>query len=284
MKIKGVVYQGKHTPIIDLEIFNRVQKMFNDSKSRSHDIEFAYSGLIKCGHCGCQLTAELKKDRRGNPKYIYYHCTGNRGENCNKDWTSEETLDNAISEVIKLIVIPMGVRENIVKGLKTIHEKKNDYSEQVKNNLLQQIKRLDNRIEQAYNDKLDGIRSYDEWKPLNDKWTAERDKLYIQLNEMNELDKQFYQKTDMLLGFTENVHGYFKKGNFDQRRRILEIISDGITYKDGELNIKLKPVFQSIVENQYISAQKMNNNRNAETGIIKGVEIPSTPLNEKFSP
>ena len=173
---------------------------------------------------------------------------------------------------------------NRPEGLKTIHEKKNDYSEQVKNNLLQQIKILDNRIEQAYNDKLDGIRSYDEWKPLNDKWTAERDKLYIQLNEMNELDKQFYQKTDMLLGFTENVHEYFKKGNFDQRRRILEIISDGITYKDGELNIKLKPVFQSIVENQYISAQKMSNNRNAETGIIKGVEIPSTPLNEKFSP
>jgi len=26
MKIKGVVYQGKHTPIIDLETFNRVQK------------------------------------------------------------------------------------------------------------------------------------------------------------------------------------------------------------------------------------------------------------------
>lgn len=51
---------------------------------------------------------------------------------------------------------------------------------------------------------------------------------------MNELDKQFYQKTDMLLEFTENVHEYFKKGNFDQRRRILEIISDGITYKDGE--------------------------------------------------
>ena len=86
------------------------------------------------------------------------------------------------------------------------------------------------------------------------------------------------------IGFTENVHEYFKKANFEQRRRILEIISDGITYKDGELNIKLKPVFQSIVENQYISAQKMSNNRNAETGIIKGVEIPSTPLNEKFSP
>ena len=105
----------------------------------------------------------------------------------------------------------MEVRENIAKGLKRVHEKKHDYSEQVKNNILQQIKRLENRITQAYNDKLDGVITYDEWHPLNKKWTEEKDKLFIQLNEMKELDKQFYQKTDMLLGFTENVHKYFSQ-------------------------------------------------------------------------
>ena len=38
------------------------------------------------------------------------------------------------------------------------------------------------------------------------------------------------------------------------------------------------------VENQFISAQKMANNRNVETGIIKGSEAPSDPRNEKISP
>ena len=47
----------------------------------------------------------------------------------------------------------------------------------------------------------------------------------------------------MLLGFTENIHKYFSQGTFEERKRVLEIISDEITYKDGELNIKLKPVF-----------------------------------------
>ena len=178
----------------------------------------------------------------------------------------------------------MDVRENIAKGLKRVHEKKHDYSEQVKNNILQQIKRLENRIKQAYNDKLDGVITYDEWHPLNKKWTEEKDKLFIQLNEMKELDKQFYQKTDMLLGFTENVYKYFSQGTFEQRKRVLEIISDEITYKDGELNIKLKPVFQSLVENQYISALKNDSNRSAETGIIKGSEAPLDPQNKKYSP
>ena len=67
-------------------------------------------------------------------------------------------------------------------------------------------------------------------------------------------------------------------------REHLEIISDEITYKDGELNIKLKPVFQSLVENQYISALKNDSNRSAETGIIKGSEAPLDPQNVKNSP
>ena len=57
-----------------------------------------------------------------------------------------------------------------------------------------------------------------------------------------------------------------------------------ITYKDGELNIKLKPIFQSLVENQYISALKTNSNRSAEIGNIKGSEAPLDPQNVKNSP
>lgn len=35
-------------------------------------------------------------------------------------------------------------------------------------------------------------------------------------------------------------------------RRILEIISEKITYKDKVFNIELKPIFRTIVENQYV--------------------------------
>ena len=72
--------------------------MFNQSKARTHDVEFAYTGIIKCGHCGCQLTAELKKG-----KYIYYHCTGKRGGTCKKDYIREEKFDKLIMELITRI-------------------------------------------------------------------------------------------------------------------------------------------------------------------------------------
>ncbi len=89
------------------------------------------------------------------------------------------------------------------------------------------------------------------------KWQAEKDKLYIQLDEINKLDNRFYNQSDSLLDFTDNAYQYYLKGNTPQKRRIIEIIKDKITYKDKKLNIELKPIFQTIVENQYILSQNI---------------------------
>ena len=45
--------------------------------------------------------------------------------------------------------------------------------------------------------------------------------------------------------------------------------------------IKLKPIFQTIIENQYNLVQKNANNRTSETGIKKGLETNSCPNNIK---
>lgn len=118
----------------------------------------------------------------------------------------------------------------------------------------------------------------------NDKWQIEKDKLIIQLEEINKLDKQFYEQADILLGFTDNAHELYLKGSLAQRRKIIEIISETISYKDKNFDIKLRPVFQTIVENQYNLTQKLANNRTLENGIKKGFEPDSNPIYRKNSP
>ena len=100
----------------------------------------------------------------------------------------------------------------------------------------------------------------------------------------DKLDKEFYEKADILLGFTDNAYEYFSKGNIKQKRKILEIISEEITYKDKNFNVKLKPIFQTIAENQYVLTQKFANNLTFKTGIKKGLETNSCPNNGKYSP
>lgn len=74
----GVTYAGVHEPLVSSELWDVVQETLDGRavwNARADPHEFPFTGLIKCGHCGCAIVAEIKKAR-----YIYYHCTGYRGK------------------------------------------------------------------------------------------------------------------------------------------------------------------------------------------------------------
>jgi site-specific DNA recombinase len=60
---KGHLYKGRHQPLITRELWERVQGVLdgrNAKKPKRGKRDFAFSGLISCGHCGCALVGELK--------------------------------------------------------------------------------------------------------------------------------------------------------------------------------------------------------------------------------
>jgi DNA invertase Pin-like site-specific DNA recombinase len=80
----GKTYEGSHEPLVAHERWQRAQELLDaraENKTRKVKHDFAYTGLVRCGHCGCLFVGELKKG-----KYIYYHCTGNRGK-CSEPYT-----------------------------------------------------------------------------------------------------------------------------------------------------------------------------------------------------
>ncbi|MCS7151349.1 MAG: recombinase family protein [Endomicrobia bacterium] len=62
-KFNGEVYQGSHELIISKKLFDSVQQVMNNrgKKKRKRKHEFAFSGLMRCGNCGCMITAEKQK-------------------------------------------------------------------------------------------------------------------------------------------------------------------------------------------------------------------------------
>jgi len=77
-------YRGSHEPLISTALFERVQEILEGRYSTKEKVtkhEYTFSGLVHCGHCGCALVGEKKKG-----KYIYYHCTGNKGK-CPEPYT-----------------------------------------------------------------------------------------------------------------------------------------------------------------------------------------------------
>jgi hypothetical protein len=94
----GNIYRGSHKPLISHELFERVQAKLDgrfQGREKKANRNFTFSGLVKCGHCGCALVGELKKGR-----YIYYHCTGRKCK-CDEPYTREEILEEQFGGYLK---------------------------------------------------------------------------------------------------------------------------------------------------------------------------------------
>ena len=71
---------------------------------------FTYTGMVSCGHCECSLVGEMKKGR-----YVYYHCTGYRG-NCGEPYTREEALEQQFAIGLKQLVIAPAILQWLKDG------------------------------------------------------------------------------------------------------------------------------------------------------------------------
>ena len=240
----GVVYEGKHEPIVDTELFNRVQKMFNQSKARTHNVEFPYTGLIKCGHCGCQLTAELKKG-----KYIYYHCTGRRGGDCKKDYIREEKIDKLIAALIDKIShsIPEDIYPKAVKAVKEMNTIGVDYSTNSYDQISKKLKVLDKRISSLYEDKIDGVITKEFWEEKHNEWTKEKNKLTIQLQSISKTNDTLVEGSNLLLEVLKDLPQLYLQANTIEKKQILHLIGSNFSYKDKKLSIVLNPAFDYLL-------------------------------------
>lgn len=118
-KGSGKWYKGKHKPLINKEIFDKVQRIINmrHHQKRIMRRNFAYTRLMKCGRCGSGISAEekIKHLKDGSvAKYIYYGCTRIRDPYCKLPYIREEDLINKLSCLIdKLTIDELGVRGQI---------------------------------------------------------------------------------------------------------------------------------------------------------------------------
>jgi DNA invertase Pin-like site-specific DNA recombinase len=80
----GILYQGKHKPMITMAEFDRVQMLLSKrSQPRPIVHDFSYTGIMKCANCGASITASEKKKMvkaiSEYKHYTYYHCTRRMG-------------------------------------------------------------------------------------------------------------------------------------------------------------------------------------------------------------
>ncbi len=106
---------------------------------------------MKCGICGCAITAERKKN-----KYSYYHCTGHKGWHHGEPSVREVKLDEQFSTLLQELKIDEGIVPLLLEWLDEDTRDERKALTETRERLSSQRERLRKRSEVLYDDRLDG--------------------------------------------------------------------------------------------------------------------------------
>ncbi len=246
IEYKGEFYQGKHEPLISKELFDLVKIAFKkDNKPKYKDSkDFLLAGRITCADCGCQISGELKKG-----KYIYYSCTGGRGECKQKHiYIREEELENQLIEALKNIQTSKEQREWIIQGLKESFKDEQSYTKEKIQHLNEQKEILKERLSKIYLDKLDGTISETFWLERHNQWSMELMNLQSSIEAFEKSNTSYLANGINILNLLLNIENTYLLSNINEKKRILNMVLQNCTLKGRKLCYEYKKPFNLFAE------------------------------------
>lgn len=228
----GKIHHGVHTPLIKKDLWERVQEVLDRRFAKKHrkvKHEFAFSGLIACGHCGCSLVGEIKKGR-----YVYYHCSGYRGK-CPEPYTREEVLEDRFTDILKRVSLDDEILGWVEEALRQSHVDEKSHHDEAINRLQGEYGRLQARIDLMYEDKLDGRIDAAYFDRKAAEWRDEQERLLRAIEEHQTANRSYMEEGIQLLELAGRAHELFRKQEAREKRRLLNFVLSNCTWKNGEL-------------------------------------------------
>ncbi len=167
----GVTYSGTHEPLVTRKCWERVQGLLDariETRTRKVKHVFAFSGLVRCGHCGCMMVGEIKKGQ-----YVYYHCTGNRGK-CPEPYTPQKLLADEFANTFRDLVISQPVLEWLGDAVLESDRTEHAAREQSIKRLQARSEQIQARINTMYLDKLEARITQEFFDKQATQWRVEQ--------------------------------------------------------------------------------------------------------------
>ena len=249
----GMTYQGTHEPLVSRACWERVQELLDaraENKTRKVTHDFAFTGLVHCGHCGCHLVGELKKGR-----YIYYHCTGNRGK-CPEPYTRQEVLTTEFAGVLGDLVIPEPILQWLAEAALGSDRTEQAAREEAIKQLRVRYDRVRTRMETMYLDKLDGRITPEFFDERAAAWRGEQDAILDKIQDAQKATPAPVDQAIDTLQLTSQACQLFMQQSAEEQRRLLRVLIKDATWQDGTLRTALFEPFEILRHSNQESYRK----------------------------
>jgi hypothetical protein len=231
----GKMYRGRYEAIITGELWQTVKDVFERRQGRSRQMrkhDFAFSGMITCGQCGCSLVGEIKKGR-----YVYYHCS------CAKRYVREEVLEAEFTKAIRQLVFTTEFLEDAKVALHQSRAKETHEREEAVARLRAEQTKLERRIEAIYEDKLDGTIDEAFYRRKTDECRAEQAKLAEEIARHRQAaESDVVDVADLAARAAE----LFERQPAREKRKLLRFVVGECKWTAGKLTYRWRVPFEGV--------------------------------------
>jgi len=242
----GELYHGKHQPIVTEEEFWTVQKIMGSAgrpRPKTHK-HFAYTGLIRCGECGCMITAEEKiKRNKTNGKihrYVYYHCTKRKKLRppCPQPCIEVKELERQIEVFLQ----PMAVGDDFLKWALPYLRRLNDTAtvdrKAVYASVESAYRSAQRQMDELLNLRLRDLISDEEFESKRRTLLRERERLKERLEDNEQRADRWLEMAEGTFNFAHKLLERFMAGTPEQKKIILQTVGSNLILCDKKLTLE----------------------------------------------
>ena len=240
---KGVRYIGKHEPLVSREVFDlvaRKRQSFSTPHKRKH--EFPFRGMLRCGHCGAMITAEIIKK-----KYVYYRCTRRKGP-CQEKAVREERLALMMGEPLKRLRMSPERAEWVMSAIQEGGKEQATYIASERRRINAELERLDVMIDRLYEDKLMGEISNDFWRDKNSKLSKKKSALMEALGALDVDNGDHLDSGSKVLDLVQEAYSLYVAGTDEEKVKLLKIMCSNFILQGQQVEPEFRQLFASIAD------------------------------------
>lgn len=246
MRYNGGRHPHRYEPIISKETYDEANKI-TEGRTKGGTIPksdtkrlYTTQGLLKCGGCGCSYSSYVRKNN------IYIQCSKAKGS-CDQRNVAEKKIMPRLIEIVGGLKVTKGAIDEILGDLKQKHDNDQQYFRAVIENSKAEHTKLKRRLDAAYEDKLDGRITADEYDELAKRYKAEMETLDRKVVQASSDDfESFVLDSEYLLKLSEFAPLLFKSSNAPLKNKLLKILLSNLEIKENHLSYKRWSPFDTL--------------------------------------
>lgn len=239
--------QGKWEPLITEKQWKSLQDVLSrNNKPYQTKWEHAFKTTLRCGECGCAITAYTKTKKSGK-QYTYYCCTKKKGV-CNNIQMTEEELENQFVGYLNRIRINKTTLDKIKQLAISKLENEHEYEIQNAKIIEKDIEKLTAQLDVLFEMRMNKELEPSEYLSRKNSINEELKNLTTKRSDIRYNREDVRKSLELFIESSFRLEDSFTNGSLQDKRNIIYSVTKDFQMKDGKIGLNFQKPWCDLLE------------------------------------